>query len=207
MSEILSRGFKIGGFTIDKAYCKTMAEITTMDETVLPNVYPIWCTDDSQLYIFYRDIDNITSVQTLNQILLSDNKIAYLPTVGADGSLTWELKIITTEVPAATNIKGAEGKSAFQTWKDNGHTEGTEAEFLAFIKGETGAAGTNGTNGVDGKSSYQIWLDAGHTGTEAEFLSSLITGLSDTQKATLKTMLGIDTILSDIAAIQAQLNP
>ncbi|MCG7503129.1 hypothetical protein MHM83_14750, partial [Tenacibaculum sp. Mcav3-52] len=38
------------------------------------------------------------------------------------------------------------------------------------LKGDTGAAGTNG---VDGKSAYQVWLDAGNSGTEADFITSL----------------------------------
>ena len=40
--------------------------------------------------------------------------------------------------------------------------------------GRDGTNGTNGTNGSDGKSAYQIWLDAGNSGTEAQFLASLI---------------------------------
>ena len=34
--------------------------------------------------------------------------------------------------------------------------------------------GTNGAAGADGASAYQIWLNAGNTGTEADFLASLV---------------------------------
>ena len=45
------------------------------------------------------------------------------------------------------------------------------------IQGVAGADGTNGsdgTDGSDGSSAYEIWLGAGNTGTEAEFLASLV---------------------------------
>ncbi|MFE8436533.1 hypothetical protein ABHQ61_07830, partial [Tenacibaculum sp. ZH3_bin.2] len=67
---------------------------------------------------------------------------------------------------------GPDGKSAYQVWLDAGNS-GTEADFITSLKGDTGAAGTNGTNGVDGKSAYQVWLDAGNSGTEADFILSL----------------------------------
>lgn len=42
------------------------------------------------------------------------------------------------------------------------------------IIGPQGEPGKDGDTGADGKSAYQIWLDAGNTGTEADFLASLI---------------------------------
>lgn len=42
------------------------------------------------------------------------------------------------------------------------------------IQGETGPAGPAGAAGADGESAYQTWLDAGNTGTEADFLASLV---------------------------------
>lgn len=44
---------------------------------------------------------------------------------------------------------GEDGKSAYQIWLDEGHT-GTEADFLASLKGDTGATGATGANGADG---------------------------------------------------------
>lgn len=41
-------------------------------------------------------------------------------------------------------------------------------------RGDTGPAGERGPAGKDGKSAYQIWLNQGHTGTEQDFLNSLI---------------------------------
>lgn len=40
--------------------------------------------------------------------------------------------------------------------------------------GPQGNPGTNGLNGVDGLSAFQVWLNLGNTGTEADFIASLI---------------------------------
>jgi len=108
----------------------------------------------------------------------------------------------TSEIGPAGNdgvdgTNGSDGSSAYEIWLTAGNT-GTEAEFLASLvgaQGETGATGAtgpqglqgiqgpagndgaDGTNGVDGSngsSAYEIWLTAGNTGTEAEFLASLV---------------------------------
>jgi hypothetical protein len=45
------------------------------------------------------------------------------------------------------------------------------------IQGVAGVAGTNGSDGADGtdgSSAYEIWTAAGNTGTESEFLASLV---------------------------------
>ncbi|MDR1027352.1 MAG: collagen-like protein [Rickettsiales bacterium] len=44
--------------------------------------------------------------------------------------------------------RGADGKSAYQSWLDNGHT-GTEAEFIASF-GQNGAPGQDGNDGAPG---------------------------------------------------------
>lgn len=51
---------------------------------------------------------------------------------------------------------------------------GTEAEWLATLKGIAGQNGTKGDNGADGKSAYEIAKDNGFTGTESEWLASLV---------------------------------
>lgn len=89
------------------------------------------------------------------------------------------------------------GKSAYESAVELGFT-GTEAEWLLSLRGDQGPqgdegregpqgiqgiqgepgpqgpAGTNGADGVDGDSAYQIWLNAGNSGTEADFLASLV---------------------------------
>lgn len=64
---------------------------------------------------------------------------------------------------------GATGASAYDIWLAAGNT-GSESDFLASLKGATGANGTAGSNGA---SAYDIWLAAGNTGSEEDFLASL----------------------------------
>ena len=84
----------------------------------------------------------------------------------------------------AAGEKGADGKSAYEIWKDANPDNATksEADFLASLKGakgdkgEAGAAGADGAKGADGKSAYEIWKDANPdnaTKSEADFLASL----------------------------------
>lgn len=40
--------------------------------------------------------------------------------------------------------------------------------------GSAGSVGPTGATGSDGKSAYDIWIDKGNTGTEADFLASLV---------------------------------
>ena len=64
-------------------------------------------------------------------------------------------------------LKGADGKSAYDLWKAKDGNQGkTEEEFLTSLKG---------TNGADGKSAYDLWKakDGNQGKTEEEFLTSL----------------------------------
>lgn len=73
-----------------------------------------------------------------------------------------QIRYIDMGVPGPKG-QGADGASAYDTWLAAGNS-GTEAEFLATMKGADGA---------DGASAYETWLAAGNAGTEAEFLASL----------------------------------
>ena len=67
------------------------------------------------------------------------------------------------------------GKSAYEVAVDEGFV-GTQAEWLASLKGEPGVNGTNGTNGTngqDGQSAYALAVSKGYSGTEDEWLESL----------------------------------
>lgn len=58
--------------------------------------------------------------------------------------------------------RGVSGASAYDTWLATGNT-GTEADFLAALKGNTGATGEQGPAGQDGSSNLP-------TGTEGQFI-------------------------------------
>lgn len=93
----------------------------------------------------------------------------------------WTLVEEPTRKWVDIGVPGPTGRSAYQVWLDAGNA-GSEATFLASLKGDRGLQGArgtdgtngrDGTNGKDGKSAYQLWLDAGNSGSNAEFLASL----------------------------------
>lgn len=82
---------------------------------------------------------------------------------------------VSTMIDEALNdaiLNGVPGESAYEVAVSNGF-KGTETEWLASLKGETGANGINGEDGADGASAYQIALNNGFEGTEEEWLASL----------------------------------
>ncbi|WP_068280224.1 collagen-like protein [Loigolactobacillus backii] len=104
---------------------------------------------------------------------------------------------------------GADGKSAYELAVVDGFS-GTEAEWLASLKGpagnvgQTGKDGTNGAdgkpgaNGQDGKSAYEIAIAHGYTGTEAEWLASLkgADGAPGSSGTDADYSLAVDSIMS-----------
>jgi hypothetical protein len=87
--------------------------------------------------------------------------------------------------------QGTAGLTAYEVWLAAGNT-GNETTFLASLVGpqgpigNTGATGPQGNQGPigpvgpqglagnNGSSAYQIWLENGYTGSEPDFLSSLV---------------------------------
>ncbi len=106
-----------------------------------------------------------------------------------------------TSVPYALYAETAKNaKSAYETWLDLGF-KGSEADFIEYLRSGyandqkagnlpsgfcanveacianmdlSGLDGQDGVDGQDGASAYDIWLSQGNTGTEADFLISLI---------------------------------
>lgn len=68
----------------------------------------------------------------------SSSDEVWYPSVSDVGVISWS-KSSSVEPPEEKNIMGAEGKSAYQTALDNGFV-GTEAEWIASLKGEPGGA-------------------------------------------------------------------
>lgn len=83
---------------------------------------------------------------------------------------------------------GAAGASAYQEWLAAGHT-GSESEFLASLVGPAGSPGAPGSpgtpgapgspgapgaDGQDGASAYEVAVADGFSGTEADWLASLV---------------------------------
>ena len=103
----------------------------------------------------------------------------------------------TTElmsVPYAMYAEYAKNaKSAYESWLSLGH-EGSEADFIEYLRSGSYEKGGNnlppgfcdnvaacisdmdlsGLDGSDGLSAYDIWLNNGNSGSESDFLASLI---------------------------------
>ena len=74
-----------------------------------------------------------------------------------------------------TGETGADGKSAYEVWVSQEENAGkTEEEFLASLGGVAGPEGPQGETGADGKSAYEVWLSLGNTGSEDDFIMSLM---------------------------------
>lgn len=93
-----------------------------------------------------------------------------------------------TPTPGSSGNTGAQGEpglSAYDLWTAMGNS-GTIEDFLKSLIGTPGKPGADGAviyygsngltgaTGQSGKSAYQLWLDSGKTGTENDFLASLI---------------------------------
>ena len=95
---------------------------------------------------------------------------------------------------------GSTGASAYEVWLEQGNT-GTKDDFLASLVGATGPVGVAGAQGAtgpqgeagaigpmgaQGDSAYEVWLSEGNSGTEFDFLASLVgaTGPQGEQGAT-----------------------
>ena len=83
---------------------------------------------------------------------------------------TWRIVVpreVTRVVKIPTGLPGSDGKSAYQLAVSEGF-EGTEAEWLASLRG------VPGDDGADGLSAYEIARALGFAGTEQEWLDSLV---------------------------------
>ena len=68
--------------------------------------------------------------------------------------------------------QGVDGKSAYEIAKEHGYS-GTEEQWLASLKGETGATGKTGKKGADGSTAFELAKKHGYEGTEEQWLASL----------------------------------
>lgn len=103
---------------------------------------------------------------------------------GVDG-VTQDLSNYYTKAETDTAIANAslgDGGSVDLSAYATNESVDTKISAIALTpgpQGPAGADGADGTIGVDGKSAYQIWLNNGHTGTELEYLASLIGAKGD----------------------------
>ncbi|MEY4417744.1 MAG: hypothetical protein RIQ88_182 [Actinomycetota bacterium] len=128
-------------------------------------------------YTLWLSVGNTGSLQDfLDSLIGTKGKDGYVGSTGVSGK---------DGKNGATGPSGTPGASAYQLWLDAGNT-GTPQQFLDSLIGPAGSNGTNGTNGTDGingtngvdgaagLSAYELWVAQNNTGTEQDFLNSLV---------------------------------
>ena len=135
--SVIAEGFKIGNLTLSKKYTMTKLEMESIGAGEdYPDVFPIWCTDDNCLYIFYKTTDDKANIANINSLVPSDTAVVLYPTVNEETSeLSWEFKTIDSTVPDPVVLKGKAGDSSYQTWLNLGNV-GTEQDFINSLKGD-----------------------------------------------------------------------
>ena len=179
-------------------------------------VTSVYVDDTNQFIINLSDGSeiNLGAIAGINGADGADGKSAYQ--VAVDNGFTG------TEAEWLDSLKGADGVNGTDGTNGIDGTNGTDGNDgvgienisidtdgklkirltsgtlldLGVIKGTDGQ---NGTNGTDGKSAYEIAVDNGYTGTEAEWLASLIgaNGIDGTNGTNGTDGVGIDNINVD----------
>ncbi len=112
------------------------------------------------------DSGNI-SIAIDDDVPVGDETIWYQPTSGMLSILV-DFQWVKVGTDGFDGIDGVDGQSAYELWIEQGNV-GTEAEFIAALKGAVGDTG---------ESAYEIWIGLGNTGTEQDFIDFLMTGQS-----------------------------
>lgn len=134
MSDIISRAITFGTMVVDTKYVMTMNEIEHIgDATGYPDIFPIWCTDNNTIYIFFKTDDG-NRIATLESLVATSDKAVWYPIVnGQTNVISWEPRILSDVAPDPVTLTGFNGKSAYQIWLDQGNT-GSEQDFLDSLQ-------------------------------------------------------------------------
>ena len=92
--------------------------------------------------------------------------------VGPSGSIGQAGPAGANGTNGAAGVDGATGPQGQDGATGPAGPQGIQGE--AGADGQDGVDGLEGVNGTDGLSAYEIWLDLGNTGTEQDFIDSLV---------------------------------
>lgn len=129
--------------------------------------------ENGKLYVKYTNGNDYVE---LGQVKGENGKDGNTPTIEISSDGYWVIGGIKTQVKAVgkDGANGDDGKSAYQIWLDNGH-EGSEEDFLNWLKGDQGQ---QGQQGQQGKSAYEIFKEyyPDYTGSEMEWITAVASG-------------------------------
>lgn len=133
--SVIAKGFKIGSITLSEDYCMTATEMKALGSASgYPDVFPIWCTTDNKLYIYYKETDGTANIVDASTTTASTKAAYCKPTYdSATNTLSWTIEEVTGTAPDSMVLSGLNGKSAYEEWVAQGNT-GTEADFLNSLK-------------------------------------------------------------------------
>lgn len=134
MADIISNAITFGTMVVDTKYVMTMEEIEHLgDATGFPDIFPIWCTTNNTIYIFFKTTDG-NRIATLNSLVATSDKAVWYPLVdGETNIISWEPRILSDVAPDPVTLTGFNGKSAYQIWLDLGNT-GSEQDFIDSLQ-------------------------------------------------------------------------
>src|SRR5690606_30842470 len=108
---------------------------------------------------------------TLTTIALNADNV-HIDYMDEDGVLTQlNLTQIVKNLETVTTIEDNGDGTITYTNENN---DAVVINLAAGPQGPAGADGVDGTNGTDGISAYEEWIAAGNTGTEQNYLDSLV---------------------------------
>lgn len=134
MSDIISNAITFGTMVVDTKYVMSMNEIEHIGEaTGYPDIFPIWCTDNNTIYIFFKTTDG-NRIATLESLVATSDKAVWYPLVnGQTNVISWEPRILSSDAPDPVTLTGFDGKSAYQIWLDLGN-DGSEQDFIDSLQ-------------------------------------------------------------------------
>jgi len=113
-----------------------------------------------------------------NFVLMSESQrqaleLAQLPTPQVPLQSLTESASSSMQIPPDM-LQQVMGWSAAMGGVAGGGLVGSLALSSGMLQGNDGARGADGSNGQDGQSAYDIWVNAGNSGSEQDFLNSLV---------------------------------
>ncbi|HLV38434.1 MAG TPA: hypothetical protein VKY47_03205, partial [Xanthomarina sp.] len=179
-------GLNVDGHTLD--YTDEDGIVTSIDlETVIKNFETLTTivANSDGTFTFTDEagittIVDISDLETLTTIALNADNV-HIDYMDEDGVLTQlNLTQIVKNLETVTTIEDNGDGTITYTNENNDAVvinlaAGPQGPAGADgVDGVDGTNGTNGTNGTDGISAYEEWIAAGNTGTEQDFLDSLV---------------------------------
>lgn len=132
--SVISKGISFGNMVVNSDYIMTRSQIQGLEDAEgYPELFPIWCSDDNKLYIYYKTENGVPKIAAYDEIITDSTNTCFYPTVDPEtNQISWTIRQLTGEVPAPVTLTGEKGDSAYEVWINEGN-EGSQSDFLASL--------------------------------------------------------------------------